>query len=70
MVELVKCLCGSDARIRCKGNMAWVECRKKCGRRTVYMHFEEDGEMITKEIARQAVIKLWNEDIIIRKNAQ
>jgi len=61
-----KCKCGANARVRIKGEYAWVECsNKKCNKHSGYIHFVCDVyDDEVKEVAMQQAVNLWNHEIL------
>lgn len=67
MNEPMNCRCGAKARVRTKGEYAWVECSsKKCNMQSGFVHFIKDGKFDMKELATGHAIDLWNKEV--RKN--
>ena len=65
MNEPMKCKCGAKARIRTKGEYAWIECsNKKCDMRSGYIHFVDDGDSVVKNVAIDHAITLWNRMVV------
>ena len=52
-----KCRCGTEARVRYRIPVFWVECRKKCGMKTGY---HCDGAEPYDPEAKNAAVKEWN----------
>lgn len=64
MSEPMKCKCGANARVRCKGEYVWVECSsKRCDMRSGYVHFVNDRNLNVKEVATEHAILLWNRTV-------
>ena len=61
MIEPVNCKCGAKARVRSKGEYAWVECSsKKCNMQSGFVHFIKDSKFNMKELCMEEAITLWN----------
>ena len=59
-----KCKCGANARIRFKGEYAWVECsNKKCDMHSGFIHFINDRKCNIKDIVTEEAIRLWNREV-------
>ena len=62
--HIEKCKCGADGRLRKSGSYVWVECKKKCGRTSGYIHntIDEDDARFKDgmETCIQFAIERWN----------
>ena len=53
----LNCVCGGAARVRYKIPVVWVECRKKCGRKTGYF---VDKAIPHDPDSEEEAIQAWN----------
>ena len=70
MICPIKCKCGADARVRKSGAYVWVECKKKCGRTSGYVHNTYDKDTADfqqyMDYCVEFAINRWNG--LVKKN--